>query len=132
VYQYCLDTNQNPPSTMGEIARCILESLALKYRVVIEKLERVSGRSVNRIHIVGGGALVTSLCQMTANASGCEVVAGPVDATLTGNLLVQCEAMGELEASQRREVVRKSVDLIRYEPREVMAWSSAFDRFKAI
>jgi rhamnulokinase len=132
VYQHCLDTDQNPPTSMGEIARCILESLALKYRVVIEKLERVSGRSVRRIHIVGGGALVTSLCQMTANATGCEVIAGPVDATLTGNLLVQAEAMGELEPGQRREIVRKSVDLQRYEPREVMAWSSAFDRFKAL
>jgi rhamnulokinase len=132
VYQHCLDTNQNPPLSTGEIARCILESLALKYRAVIEKLEKVSGRSVRRIHIVGGGALVASLCQMTANATGCEVIAGPVDATLTGNLLVQCEAMGELEPDQRREVVRKSVDLIRYEPREVMAWSSAFDRFKAL
>jgi rhamnulokinase len=128
VQAYCTDTNQPVPESRGQIARCILESLALKYRSVLEMLERVTEKRVPLIHIVGGGSQVTLLNQMTADATGLEVVAGPTDATLTGNILMQAEAMGVL-SHDRREIVRRSFELRRFAPKDSSAWDDAFQKF---
>lgn len=118
------------PQTRGEMVRCILESLALKYRYVIEGLEETSGRKIEVIHVVGGGSQNRLLNQMTADATGRRVIAGPVEATATGNIIMQAvgtEALADLAAG--RAVVRNSFELDVYEPKETAAWDEAYQRF---
>jgi len=107
----------------GVIARCIFESLALKYRRTIEQLERVSGIQIRTVHVVGGGSSNRLLCQMTADACGRTVVAGPAEATAIGNILVQAIALGLVSSlEQARELIRRSVALETYEPRSTHEW----------
>lgn len=110
----------------GVIARCIFESLALKYRQTVERLEQVSGLKVGTVHVVGGGSNNRLLCQMTANACGRPVVAGPVEATAIGNLLVQAMALGLISTiEQARDVVRRSAALHTYVPKSTREWDNA-------
>lgn len=119
------------PQSRGEMVRCILESLALKYRYVIEGLEETSGRKIEVIHVVGGGSQNRLLNQMTADATGRVVMAGPVEATATGNILMQAVATGALpDLAAGREVVRASCELEVYEPKETAAWDEAYWRFR--
>ncbi len=113
-----LERHGRPLKTRGAITRCILESLAARYAEVIGDLERVTGQRVQRVHIVGGGAHIDLLNQLTANTCGREVLAGPTEAALIGNLLVQAEALGEASAGSLREVVRRSVVPRRFMPGE--------------
>ena len=107
------------PRSRGEMVRCILESLALKYRYVLERLQATSGREIRVIHVVGGGSQNRLLNQMTADATGCTVVAGPVEATATGNIIMQAVGTGALpDLAAAREVVRRSFELEVYEPKE--------------
>jgi rhamnulokinase len=124
--------NGNPlPAEPGTIARCVFESLALKYRWTIEQLEQVSGLKVRAIHIVGGGSRNRLLCQMTADACNRPVLAGPVEATAIGNLLVQAMALGLLESvGEGRELVRHSAAIETYEPRSTEGWEGAWQRFR--
>jgi rhamnulokinase len=108
----------------GPIARCILESLALKYRTTIALLDKIAPSKIQTIHVVGGGARNQLLCQLTANACGCEVIAGPVEATAIGNLLVQAIACGQIaNLEQGRELVRRSFELKTYEPQMASEWN---------
>jgi len=127
-------TGQRPASEVGAVARCILESLALKYHVVLEQAEKLAGRSIDTVHIVGGGARNHLLNQMVADASGLHVSAGPTEATSLGNLLVQAYAGGELSSvDEMRSVVRASVEVAHYEPAsERAAWDEAFERFSGL
>jgi len=110
----------------GAIARCIFESLALKYRRTVEQLERVSGIRIQTVHVVGGGSNNRLLCQMTANACGRPVIAGPVEATAIGNVLVQAMALGLMSTlEQARDVVKRSVALQTYEPESTDEWDKA-------
>jgi len=110
----------------GVIARCIFESLALKYRRTLEQLERVSGMRIRTVHVVGGGSNNRLVCQMTADACGRPVVAGPVEATAIGNLLVQAMALGLISTlEQARDVARRSVALQTYEPQSTDEWDKA-------
>ena len=110
----------------GEIARCIFESLALKYRRTVDQLERVTGVHLRTVHVVGGGSSNRLLCQMTADACGRPVVAGPIEATAIGNILVQAMALGLVSTlEQAREVVRRSVALETYEPKSTHEWDVA-------
>lgn len=119
IRHFCRETGQEPPASVGAIARCILESLALKYRAVLDELRQVYGRPIRTLHVVGGGARNALLNQLTAAATGLPVVAGPYEATAVGNLLVQALALGELDSpAEIRQVVRDSFELQRYEPRE--------------
>lgn len=130
IVDYCERTGQKPPLDIGEILRCALESLALKYRWVLEKLEAVRGRSIDVIHIVGGGAQNQTLCQFTADATGTPVIAGPIEATAIGNIAVQAMACGLIGSiSEAREVVRRSFNAITYEPQHSTAWDGAYDQF---
>ena len=112
------------------VNRRVLESLALTYRLVIEAAERLTGRRARTIHVVGGGSLNGLLNQLTADAIGRPVLAGPVEATAIGNLLVQALAVGRLGSpAEVREVVRRSFPVATYEPRgERERWDAAFDR----
>ena len=126
-----LESKGDPlPRSRGELVRCILESLALKYRYVIERLQATSGREIRVIHIVGGGSQNRLLNQMTADATGRTVVAGPVEATATGNIIMQAVATGALaDLAAARQVVRNSFELEVYEPTGTLAWDEAYERF---
>ena len=111
--------------------RVVLESLALKYAVVLRQLETVSGRTVRAIHVVGGGSQNALLCQLTANASGLPVLAGPSEATSIGNLVIQAIALGELRSvAEARQVVSACWPARRYEPDG--DWSEPRQRFANI
>jgi rhamnulokinase len=126
----CRRTGQRPPADGGPMARCILESLALKYRLVIERLRQVQPRPIRRLHVIGGGSRNRLLCQMTADATGLPVLAGPVEATAIGNLLVQATALGCVNSlTDLREIVRRSFAVETFEPRPSRAWERAWERF---
>jgi rhamnulokinase len=117
----------------GAIVRCVLESLAMKYRWTIERLESVTGREVPSIHVVGGGARNALLCQMTADASRRQVLAGPAEATAIGNVMLQAIALGLVDSlEQARELVRRSSEVKVYEPRSTEMWEPAWERFSAV
>lgn len=133
VADFCRRTGQPAPEGKGALVRCLLESLALKYRWVLERLEALLGRRCRVVHIVGGGAQNRLLCQFAADATGRPVVAGPVEATAAGNILVQAMARGHLAGlSQARELVRRSFDLATYAPQSAAAWDEAYQRFLRI
>jgi rhamnulokinase len=126
------ETHQTLASDPGAIVRCVLESLAMKYRWTIERLESVTGREISVIHVVGGGARNALLCQMTADASRRVVLAGPVEATAIGNVMLQAIALGLVDSlAQARELVRRSVEVNIYEPRSIEVWEPAWERFSA-
>ena len=130
IAQFCRQTGQPVPESKGQLVRCALESLALKYRQAIESLEGVLGYTLDPLHIVGGGTKNQLLNQFAANATGRRVVAGPVEATAIGNILVQAVALGELGSlAEARAVVRRSFDVSVYQPKERDAWAAAYERF---
>ena len=111
--------------------RCALESLALRYRWVLEKLEHLTGKRLEAIHVVGGGSQNALLCQLTADACNRPVLAGPVEATAIGNVLVQAMGAGELKGlGEIRRVVRDSFELTTVEPHPSAAWDEAYQRFR--
>jgi rhamnulokinase len=117
IQDYCRDTKQPVPKTHGELIRCAYESLALKYKQVLGCIEELGGEPVEIIHIVGGGSQSAMLNQFTADACQRPVVAGPVEATALGNLLIQVRASGEISSSSEiREAARKSSQVTHYEP----------------
>jgi len=130
---FCRHTNQSAPRSIGAIARTVLEGLAMKYRMVLDQLELLSGKKYNVIHIIRGGSQNTLLCQFTANATGRKVVTGPIEATATGNILMQAKGMGYLEnLAAMRKVVNNSFELLTYEPQERDMWEEAYTKFKTI
>jgi rhamnulokinase len=131
VASYCRKSNQRVPLTFGEIIRCVLESLALCYRRTFDQLERLTGRRLSTLHIVGGGSKNQLLNQLTANSTGRTVLAGPVECSAIGNVLVQAIALGHVPSlGAAREIVRHSFSLVHYEPADEMLWEEAGDRFK--
>jgi rhamnulokinase len=130
---FCQRTGQAVPQSPGEVVRCALESLALKYRWVLERLEKILGRRLEPIHIVGGGAQNRLLCQLTADATGRRVVAGPVEATAIGNIIVQAMARGYVASlAEGRRLVRNSCDLATYEPVSSPGWEEAYGRLASL
>jgi rhamnulokinase len=129
----CTAAGQPAPATPGELVRSILVSLACKYRLVLEQLRVVSGRAVEVVHIVGGGARNVLLCQLTSDLLGLPVLAGPEEATALGNVLVQALALGELATPvEMRELVARSVQLTRFEPSGARAADETYERFLAV
>jgi rhamnulokinase len=129
----CRATGQPVPEGPGPIARCILDSLACKYHWVLERASTVSGQPLRTVHIVGGGAANEVLCQLTADLTGLPVVAGPVEATAIGNLLVQIMADGALgDLAEARAVVRASVTLRRHEPGDPGRAEAGYGRFRDV
>jgi rhamnulokinase len=129
----CQRHGEPTPNSRGAVIRCALESLAMRYRMVLGYLEELTGGRIEQVHVVGGGMQNQLLCQMTADACNRPVVAGPVEATAMGNIMVQalaCGAVGSIQ--QAREVIRNSTELITYVPQQPAAWDDAFPRFQAL
>ena len=130
---FCRKTGQTAPASPGETVRTCLESLALTYRKTIEGLEDVLGRRIAVIHIVGGGTQNELLNQMTADACNRPVVAGPVEATAIGNMLVTAIALGDIKnLGEGRAIVKASFDVKRYEPKDTAAWDDAYARYRKV
>ena len=131
IRSFCARTGQRPPGDHGAVVRCILESLACASRLVLDQIEAVTDRKIEVVHVVGGGARNQLLCQLTADAAGRPVLAGPVEATSFGNVLVQ--AFGShASLVELRELVRRSIGPQHYAPRNPEAWSDALDRFERV
>ena len=117
IAEYCQKTGQPVPEKEGEFVRCILDSLSMRYRATTENIAELTGEKSTAINIVGGGTQDKLLCQLTADACGLEVIAGPVEATAIGNICVQAIAAGELaNMKEAREVVANSFDVEYYKP----------------
>jgi len=130
---FCSRTGQQAPEGPGPVVRCAMESLALKYRMVLRTLEAVSGHKVEVLHVVGGGCQNKLLCQFTADACCIPVVAGPVEATAIGNLLTQAMGVGLVKTlADAREVVRRSFEVHTYEPNDTARWDAQWDRFQSL
>jgi rhamnulokinase len=130
---FCQRTGQTAPTDPGAFTRVIFESLALKYRFVKESLARVSGKVIDRIHVVGGGCKNRLLNQFAADAMNCQVLAGPVEATSIGNILMQLCALGEIRSlAEGRALTRRSFETGTFEPRNTTAWDDAYAPFQKI
>ena len=129
----CERTGQPVPGYDLAIVRCILDSLALRYRAVMDSLEALTG-PIRTIHIVGGGVNNAALCQFTAEACRRDVTTGPVEATAVGNALVQAMAMGRIGSlAELRDIVAASTRCGHHEPTDKSgAWEAAYQRFKAL
>jgi rhamnulokinase len=133
IRRFCRETNQPEPGDVGETARCVLESLALKHAETVDLLRVAAGVEPSELHVVGGGARNELLCAWTAEAAGLPVLAGPEEATLVGNLLVQAMALGELGSlAEAREVVRASFAQRTFEPANAERWAEGRARFASL
>lgn len=133
VKEFCERTGQYVPQTRGEIMRCIYQSLAMKYKHTFEGLNGLTGKDYKRINMLGGGIKDKLLCQLTADACGCEVLAGPTEATVMGNIAVVYYALGEIEDFKAiRQTVINSTDLKQYLPTNSDAWNKAYEDYKKI
>lgn len=133
IQEWCRSHGEPVPETPGQIVRCALESLALKYCMVLGWMEELTGTPVEVIHIVGGGTQNQLLNQFTANACGRCVITGPVEATVLGNVLIQARSAGEIGSlGEIRDVVRNSFDLTTYEPQSSSNWQEAYQRFQQL
>ena len=130
IREQCQRIGQPIPDDVGALVRCCLESLALKYRWTVEAIEELTGRSIETIRVVGGGSQNALLCQLTADACGRRVIAGPVEATALGNCLVQAIARGVLpDLAAGRRAIAASVEQRTYEPVGDPAWDVAYEGF---
>ena len=129
IKDYCARTNQPVPETIGQVARCVYESLALKYRNALENLEQVKGEKIHSLNIVGGGIQNRMLNQMVADALDRPVVTGPIEGAAMGNLLTQALALGDLkDLDDLRRVVKNSEAVERWEPNHSDAWEQAYQK----
>lgn len=133
IRDFCRRTGQTVPASEGAVIRTALESLALRYRMVLTWLEQLIEGRIETIHIVGGGTQNRELCQMAADATGRQVIAGPVEATAIGNVMMQAVAGGQLGGiAEAREVIRRSFDVEEYTPQNTAPWDDAYGRFEAL
>ena len=133
IQNFCRKTSQPVPETVGQIAHCIYESLALKYCWALERLEEIKGERIRQLNIVGGGIQNKLLNQMAADAIDRPVVTGPIEGAAIGNLLAQAMALGEIRTmDELRDVVRASEPVSRYEPNHTPAWQAAYTRLLSL
>jgi len=133
IRSYCRKTGQAEPQTKGEVVRCALEGLALRYRWVLERTEEMLGSTLDPIHIVGGGTKNEFLSQLSANAIGRRVITGPSEATATGNVLVQALALGHISSlAEGRRIVRNSFPVSTFDPTDRSGWDEAYGRFLSL
>ena len=132
IADYCRETGQFVPQTKGEIVRCILESLAMRYRYTVECIDEMCGEKIPAINIVGGGTKEEQLSQFAATACGRPVYAGPVEATAIGNIAAQAIALGAIKDMwEAREIIANSFEIKEYQPEadKMAAWDEAYGRF---
>jgi rhamnulokinase len=133
IKDYCNKTGQHVPDSKGEIARCIYDSLVLKYKFTIKQIESVTGKKIGKLHIIGGGANNQMVNQLTADAIGIPVFAGPTEATAVGNIMMQAKAIGVVNSlSEIREIIRNSFDVNEYSPSPKLDWDAAYKRFEKL
>jgi len=133
IRQFCADSGQPVPETQGEVIRVVLESLALKYRFVLERLEEVVGKHLDPLHIIGGGVKNRLLNQLSADATGRTVIAGPVEATAVGNILMQAITLGELGSlGEARLLLRRAGGIEEYSPGHGEGWEEAYQKLKSV
>ena len=133
IKEYCAQTGQKVPENKGQVARCIYDSLVLKYKFTIEQIESVTGKKIEKLHIIGGGANNEMMNQLTADAIGIPVYAGPTEATAIGNLMIQARALGAVGTlGEIREMVRNSFEVKIYEPNPTLDWETAYEAFKKL
>ena len=133
IKDYCAKTGQPIPETKGEIARCIYDSLVLKYKFTIKQIESVTGNKIERLHIIGGGAHNQTVNQLTADAIGIPVLAGPTEATAVGNIMMQAKALGIVNSlAEIREIIRNSFEVIEYQPSPQLNWDEAYKQFEQL
>lgn len=129
IRRYCAESGQSIPQTQGGVARIALESLALKYRLVLDRLEALTGKHLEPLHIIGGGTKNKLLNQLTADCTGRTVVTGPIEATAIGNILMQAIALGHLaDLGEARRVVRQSFSPEIYRPGSPAGWDEAYQK----
>ena len=133
IAQYCTSTGQPVPQNHSQYIRCIFDSLALKYREVLQKLQQVAPFPIEKLHIIGGGAQNKLLNQFTANAIGLPVVAGPSEATAIGNIMMQAKALGAVsDLLEMRAVIRQSITPTVFIPQDSTAWEMAYKKFLSV
>lgn len=133
VREFCRRTGQPVPETVGQVVRCLYESLALKYRFALEQLGRATGQNFTCLHIIGGGTQAKLLCRMTADSIGRPVITGPIEATALGNILIQLVALGELkDLDEGRALIARTEPVQRYEPEQTAPWNRAYETYKTI
>ena len=130
IQNYCRTTGQPVPETHQEIARCIFESLAMRYRQVIGYLNDLAPFAIERLHVIGGGVWNTFLMQFAANATGLEVVTGPIEGTAIGNIMMQAKAAGMVgDMFEMRKIIANSIEQKTYQPQDKDAWDKAYERY---
>ncbi|MCF0209163.1 MAG: rhamnulokinase, partial [Bacteroidaceae bacterium] len=133
IKEYCKKTGQPVPETYGQICRCIFDSLALRYKEVLELLMQNKDRNELVLHIIGGGSLNQYLNQMTADACGVEVLAGPQECTALGNIMLQALAAGSVaDLNEMRQVIANSVTPKVFSPNTSDVWTKAYEKYKTI
>ncbi len=133
VREFCRKTGQYVPETVGEVMRCIYESLAMKYKYVLAGIEDCVGKNYDRIHVMGGGTKDTFLCALTASSCNRTVYAGPIEATVLGNVAVQLMASGDIkDIAEARKIIAKGENLKTYEPVDADKWEEAYNEFVKI
>ena len=133
IRDYCAATGQPVPETIGQIMRCAYESIAMKYRFTCDKLTALTGKTINTVHIIGGGCRDRLLCRMSAESTGKRVVCGPNEATAVGNAMTQLTGLGEFSSlSEARKALRASIETNVFEPSDHSAWDEAYKKYLSV
>ena len=133
IQEYCRRTSQPVPETKAAITRCIFESLALRYRQVLDSLNKFAPAPISILHVIGGGSKNAMLNQFTSNALGIPVAAGPMEATAIGNIMMQAKAAGLYKGiSDMRQSIQQSVELNWFEPQNSPEWVMQYERFEQV
>lgn len=133
IRQYCKDSAQPIPGTRAQVVRCIFESLALRYREVLDNLRKLTSRSLSSLHVIGGGSRNDLLNRFTANSTGVTVYAGPSEATAIGNIMVQAMAAGAAsDMGGMRKIINRSIPLATFEPEDKEQWNAAYKMYLSV
>jgi len=133
ISKYCKEKGQSVPESIGEISRCVYESLAMQFKYDLNKLEKLTGKKIELLHLVSGGTQNKLLCQWTADAAGIQVVAGPTETTSVGNLLMQLKASGEIKnLDEGRKISLNSSEVTNYKPKDGGRWGEEYSRYLKI